>query len=284
WGPKFDGQEYFQWDPNLLTVGAERTPWIPYKNNRKDFFEVAQTYTNSISVSGGNAKTTARVNYTNLKNTWIVPNTGYDRNTIGLNVSQKVSDKLNISTKERYNNKYSDNLPSTGYNNQTVMYNIIAMVPNADLNCYKQWWVPGSEGITQIRPFSNGLDNMYMISQEMLNKSNRNQLVGTVSANYDFTKDLSLMLRGSTDWSAESRSQQKPKTTARFPEGMFRTQDIDQRETNFDFLLRYKKNLTKDIETNYSLGGAIMRNSYKIISMRADRLRYPGIYTFANRM
>ncbi|ADY50659.1 TonB-dependent receptor plug [Pseudopedobacter saltans DSM 12145] len=283
WGPKFDGQEYFQWDPNLLGAGLERTPWVPYKNNRKDFFEVSQTYTNSLSVSGGNAKTTARLNFTNLKNEWIVPNTGYNRNTIALNVTQKVNDKLDISTKISYNNKYSDNLPSTGYNNQTVMYNIIALVPNADINWYKRWWIPGQEGLKQIRMFSNGLDNIYLSVNEMLNGSNRDQLIGTISANYEFTKNLNLMVRASMDWSGESRSQKKPKDSARFPEGMFRTQDINMKETNADFLLRYKHKISEDFEANYSFGGSSMLNSYKMISLSADRLRYPGIYTFANR-
>lgn len=283
WGPKFDGQEYYQWDPNLLGRGLERTPWVPYKNNRKDFFDVAQTYTNSLSISGGNAKTTSRLSYTNLTNKWIVPNTGYDRNTLALNVTQKVNDKLDISTKISYINKSSDNLPSTGYNNQTVMYSILTMVPNANLDWYKTWWKPGQEGLEQIRPFSNGLDNIYLSVYEMLNASSRNQLIGTISANYEFAKDFNLMVRTSLDWSSESRSQKKPKNTARFPDGMFRTQDIDMMETNTDFLLSYKNNITKDIEANYSVGGSYMLNKYKMISLAADRLRYPGIYTFANR-
>lgn len=282
WGPKFDGQEYYQWDPNLLTRGKERTPWVPYKNNRKDYFDVSQTYTNSLSVSGGNAKTTARISFTNLTNTWIVPNTGYDRNTIALNVSQKVNDKLSVSTKLSYNNKYSDNLPSTGYNNQTVMYSMIGLVPNADINWYKQYWIPGSEGLKQVRPFANGLDNVYLAVTEMLNKSNRNQLIGTVSVNYEFSKSLNLMVRSSIDWAAEARSQQKPKDAARFPEGMFRTQDIDQKETNSDFLLNYKPKLAGDFEVGFSVGASTMFNDYKILSLSANRLRYPGIYTFAN--
>ncbi len=282
WGPKFDGQEYYQWDPNLLTRGNERTPWVPYKNNRKDFFDVSQTYTNSLSISGGNAKTTARLSFTNLQNKWIVPNTGYDRNTIALNVAQKVNDKLSITTKLSYNNKSSDNLPSTGYNNQTVMYNIIALVPNANLDWYKTYWIPGSEGLKQLRMFSNGLDNIYLSVYEMLNKMNRNQLIGTISANYEFSKNLNLMVRSSIDWAAEGRSQQKPKDAARFPEGMFRTQDLDQKETNSDFLLNYKQKIGKDIEASYSVGGSAMINKYKIISISADRLRYPGIYSFSN--
>lgn len=284
WGPKFAGQEYYQFDPNVLGRGAERTPWVPYKNNRKDFFDIAQTFTNSISISGGNARTTSRLSYTNLQNKWIVPNTGYSRNTLALNVSQKVNDKLEISTKMSYINKSSDNLPSTGYNNQTVMYNILVLVPNADLNWYKKWWKPGREGLEQIRPFSNGLDNIFLIVNEMLNASNRNQLIGAINATYQFNNNLNLMVRTSTDWASESRSQKRPKDTARFPDGMYRTQDIDMMEVNADFLLNYKRKLSSAFESNFSFGGSYMINRYKMIGLSADRLRYPGVYTFANRL
>lgn len=282
WGVKFDGQEYYQYDPATNTRGTERTPWIPYKNNRKDFFETAATFTNSLSISGGNAKTNARLNFTNLKNTWIVPNTGYDRNTIALSVSQKVSDKLTISSKLNFNNKYSKNLPSTGYNNQTIMYSMISLVPNADINWYRNYWVPGSEGITQISPFSSNVDNPYLQAYEMLNGSRRNQLVGNVTATYDFTKKLSLMVRSSMDWSGEARSQQRPKDTERFKDGMYRTQDIFQQEVNSDFLLTYKPEIHKSFDANFSFGGSAMKNNYKMVEMRADRLRYPQIFTFAN--
>ena len=282
WGVKFDGQEYYQYDPATNTKGTERTPWVPYKNNRKDFFETAATFTNSVSISGGNARTNARLNFTNLKNTWIVPNTGYDRNSIALSVSQKVSDKLTIASKMSFNNKYSENLPSTGYNNQTIMYTMIGLVPNADLNWYKNYWVPGSEGITQVSPFSSPIDNPYLQAYEMLNGSKRNQLVGNVTATYDFNKELSLMVRSSMDWSGEARSQQRPKDTERFKDGMFRTQDIFFQELNSDFLLSYKHQVKADFDMNFSFGGSTMKNNYKMVELRADRLRYPQIFTLAN--
>jgi TonB-linked SusC/RagA family outer membrane protein len=282
WGAKFNGQEFYQYDPNTNTKGTERTPWVPYKNNRKDFFETAQTFTNSISVSGGTGKTTARLNYTNLKNTWIVPNTGFNRNTIALSVSQKVNDKLSVSTKINFNNKSSDNLPSTGYNNQTIMYTMIALVPNADINWYRRYWVPGFEGLEQVTPMSSPVDNPFLQAYEMLNKSGRDQLVGTVNATYEFNKNLSLMIRSSIDWSSESRSQRRPKDTYKFVDGMFRTQDIAAKESNHDFLLTYKTKFNEDFDAVFTAGGSSMLNNYKLVSLSADKLRYPGIYTFAN--
>ncbi|TZF82518.1 hypothetical protein FW774_13485 [Pedobacter sp. BS3] len=121
WGPEFAGQMYYQYDPVTHTGGAERTPWIAYPGNVRDFFDAGKTFTNTVSLDGGTKNTIFRFSYTNADNTWIVPNTGYKRNTIALSASHKMADKFQISTKINYTNKWSDNLPSTGYSTSTQL-------------------------------------------------------------------------------------------------------------------------------------------------------------------
>lgn len=282
WGPKFDGQSYFQYDPLTRTTSATRLPWVAYPDNKKDFFETAQTFINSISLDGGNEKTSARLSVTNLQNKWIIPNTGYTRNTIALSLNNKITDKLQIASKINYTNKYADNLPSTGYNNQSIMYFIRGMTPNMNLDWFKEYWIPGQEGFGQTRPFSSLLDNPYLIANEMLNKSNRNQVTGNVSATYNFLKNLSLMVRTAVDLSYETRSQQRPFNTNKFATGMFRTQNIYNQEVNSDFLLRFNDKFLSKFDYSLTLGGNHMMNRYQRDELRADQLLYPNIYTFAN--
>ena len=116
----------------------------------------------------------------------------------------------------------------------------------------------------------------------MLNKSDRNQLVGNINLDYKFTKDLSLMVRGTIDWANEARSQQRPKDTEKFKEGMFRTQDLVSKEVSTDFLLRYNRKLSSAIGSTFTFGGSSLINNYKIVSLKADRLKYPQLFTFAN--
>jgi TonB-linked SusC/RagA family outer membrane protein len=281
WGPKFNGQSYFQYDPNTGTTSATRLPWVAYPKNHEQFFQTGKTFTNSVSFDGGNATTSARLSVTNLKNTWIIPNTGYNRNTIALSVNSKLNDKLQISAKGNYTNKYSDNLPSTGYNNQTIMYFIRGLTPNMDINWFKNYYLAGQEDVAQNRPFSSLLDNPYLIANEMLNKSNRNQFTGTVSATYNFMKNLSLMVRTATDLSYEERSQQRPKSTNKFPDGSFRTQNLYSQEITSDFLARYNSKFGK-FDYNVTLGGSHLTNHYNKNEQQADKLLYPGVYTLAN--
>jgi len=282
-GPKFDGQEYFQFDPNTLTTGTSRTPWVAYPDNKKDFFEVGRTLTNSLSLEGGTKSTSARLGYTNVNNSWIIPNTGYERNTVSLSVTQKVTPKLQITAKATYTNKFSDNLPAMGYNNQTIMYWMVRQVPNADLSWFQPYWLPGQEGLVQNRPFVSVVDNPYLITNEMLNKDNRNTVTGNVQATYSFTENLSLLVRTSLDLGYDARSQQRPKDTQNYNEGMYRTQNIFNQEINSDFLLNYKKNFSK-FSTSFSFGGSALKNTYNKDEIRAETLFAPGIYNFANSM
>jgi TonB-linked SusC/RagA family outer membrane protein len=281
WGPKFNGQSFYQYDPATNTTGTERTEWKPYKNNRKDFFQTGKTFTNTISLDGGTDRTAVRLSLTNLQNTWIIPNTGYDRNTVALSASQKITDRLTVSTKVNYTNRNSDNLPSTGYNNQTIMYWTMFQLPNADLNWIKNYWAPGATGITQRYPFSSLVDNPFLITQEMLNKSNRNSLTGNVQVNYKFGKDWNLMLRSALDFSYEARSQQRPYDTEKYKEGMFRTQNIFSQEVNHDFLLQYAHKFGK-FETSLSGGGSTLNNRYNRDELRAERLLFPGVFATSN--
>lgn len=283
-GPRFDGQEFYQYDPNTMGTGASRTPWQAYPDNKKDFFEVGTTFTNSLSLEGGTKATSARLGYTNVQNSWIIPNTGYERNTVSLSITQKVTPKLQISSKVTYTNKFSDNLPAMGYNNQTIMYWMVRQVPNSDLSWFNPYWVPGQEGLRQNRPFVSVVDNPYLITNEMLNKGNRNTVTGNVQATYNFTDNLSLMVRTSLDMGYDARSQQRPKDTQNFKDGMYRTQNIFTQEINADFLLNYKKNLSNKFKTNFSLGGSTLKNSYNKDEIRADALFAPGIFNFANSM
>lgn len=282
WGPKFDGQMYYQYDPITHTKATERTPWVPYKNDSRRFFKTGNTFTNSLTIDGGSDKTTARFSFTNVDNSWIIPNTGYKRNSVALSVSQKVTDKLQIAAKVNYNNKWSDNLPSTGYNNQSIMYWYLFWEPNANIDWLKDYWMPGKENITQSYPFSSFPDNPYLIANEMLNKSNRHGITGNVQATYNFNKDLSLMVRTSLDLANEQRSQQRPYDTEKFKKGMYRTQSILSQEVNSDFLLRYNKKINSDITISASAGGSMLKNNYNKDENRADSLSYPGKFTLAN--
>lgn len=170
-------------------------------------------------MEGGNERGSARLSFTHLKNKWILPNTGFERINAALSINQNISDRLKLTGKVNYTNKKSDNLPAAGYNNQTIMYFlIIGTAPNIKPEWFKPYWQPALEGVQQKNPFNTGPDNPYLDLYEMLNKMNKHGVVGNLSATYQVSDKLDVMLRTGMDMSFEFRSQQRPFSMTKFPE------------------------------------------------------------------
>ncbi|PMD90759.1 SusC/RagA family protein [Siphonobacter sp. BAB-5405] len=286
WGPRFNGQSYYQYNPSAPNgKPTERTPWVPYKDYISGFFQTGLTYSNSLSLEGGTDKGSARFSLTHLKNKWIIPNTGFERINAALSVNQKVSDRLKINGRVNYSNKKSDNLPAAGYNNQTLMYFLIlGTTPNIRPEWFKPYWATGLEQVQQRNPFNPTPDNPYLIMYEMLNKMNKHGVIGTLSATYQLSDHIDLLVRSGLDMSYEFRSQQRPFSMTRYPRGMYREQNVFSYESNTDFLLSYKNQLSSRVHLNASAGGNAMRQLYDFAGLYADQLAQPGIYQISNSL
>lgn len=281
-GPRFNGQSYFQYDPAVEGPSATRLPWRPYKDNIKGFWKTGSTITNNIALEGGGENGSVRASLTHSKNDWIMPNTGYQRITAALSVNQKISEKLRITSKLNYTNKQSDNLPATGYNNQSISYFMIFQNPNVDLAWYRPIWKKGQTQIDQVHPFSSFIDNPYLIAYEMTNAVKSNMMVGNIAANYEISKKLDFMVRSGVTMTNEERDQKRPYSTANFQRGYFKQQTILDYEINSDVLLSYKNKIGNNINVTASAGANAMSRSYKRVDGTVDGLVTPGVYKLSN--
>jgi TonB-linked SusC/RagA family outer membrane protein len=286
WGPRFNGQQYYQYNPGAVDgKPTTRTPWVPHKDYISGFFRTGLTISNSVSIEGGNDKGSARLSFTHLKNQWILPNTGFERINAALSINQKISDRLRISGRVNYTNKKSDNLPAAGYNNQSIMYFlIIGTAPNIRPEWFKPYWEPGLVNVKQRNPFNPGPDNPYLDLYEMLNKMNKHGVIGTVSANYNINDKLEVMVRSGVDMSFEDRSQQRPFSMTKYPRGMYREQTVFNYEINTDALITYTDKLNDRFKYTFTAGANAMRQVYNFSGMYADQLAQPGIYQISNSL
>jgi len=286
WGPRFMGQQYFQYNPAAPDgKPVARTPWIAHDDYISGFFKTGLTYSNSVSLEGGTDKGSARLSLTHLKNEWILPNTGFERINAALSVNQKISDRLKINARVNYTNKKSDNLPAAGYNNQSIMYFlIIGTAPNIRPEWFKPYWQPGLEDVQQKNPFNPGPDNPYLGFHEMLNTMNKHGVIGNISANYTFTDHLELQVRTGVDMSFEYRSQQRPFSMTKYPRGMFREQNVFSYEINSDILLSYHNKINQHFKYSLTAGGNAMHQTYDFAGLYADQLAQPGIYQVSNSL
>ncbi len=256
WGPEFAGQNFYQYDPKTRNTSASRLPWLPYKDNLRDFFKTGTLFTNHLAVETGGQKIKGRFAYTNSTNNWIVQGAGYSRNNIHGSFAADLLRNLSLSTNVNYSANRSEGMVE--YNgNQTLMQSLHALTPNMNLNWFKDYWVSGKEGIEQFYPFSISKSSPYFINDETKGTLGRNALIGNVAAQYKVGDNFSLMLRTSLDHSKENRGLNS-KQGFYIIETDF-SSDAKYSEYTSDFLTTYKNNFRKFIYT-VSLGGATLQH------------------------
>lgn len=282
WGPKFAGQSYFQYDPTVQGQSTERQLWRPYRDNRKAFWRTGTTYDNNLSMQGGNDKGSMRLSVGHSKNEWIMPNTGYERITASVNSNYQISDHIKIGSVINYNNRNSDNLPSTGYNNGSIAYFMIFQNPNVDLDWYRPIWQEGQDQIQQVQPFSSYVDNPFLIAYEATNSLASNQIVGNIFTNIELAPKLELLLRTSLSTYHQDREQKRPYSINRYAKGFYEKQNVFKQEVNADFLLSYDDKFNDDFSYSFSLGGNARDYRYRRTDAYVDALVVPGVYKLAN--
>lgn len=282
WGPKFDGQYYYQYDPTTQIQGAERTLWQPYKNNRKDFFDTGITFNHSVALEGGDKNGSMRASLSTSDNQWIVPNTGFKKYSASFNGNYQISDRIKISAVMNYNNRKSDNLPVLGYNNGTLAYFMMFLLPNVDMNWYKPIWQLGQENLQQLNPFSPWSTNPYFIAYADSNSLNSNQFVGNAKADIKITENLDFMGRVSINNMTQFRETKRGFSSRRHAQGFYARQDISSREVNADFLFTYKNKFSDDFNYELIAGGNHMSYEHRNLRSSVDALVVPGVYKLAN--
>ncbi len=277
-GPTLDaGNVHEQWGYDSPTELKS------YPNNMKDFMQTGITSTNNIAITGGGDKGDFRISYANMSMRGMIPNSDRFNNSLKTSINYKLLDKLTFNSNITLSRSKSNDIPSTGDRRNNPLEAVYTS-SYIDVNLMKDYWEEGLEGIQQNKPPRG--DNPYFIAYAMSNSFNRDRAYGNLSLTYDFTDNLSLMVRSAMDSYNENRETIVPFSNDRMPNGNYTVQDIFYQEANTDFLASYKKaNANWDI--NLSVGGNIMnrKSSSSLTGSGNDRrngLVIPGLYSIEN--
>lgn len=252
-----------------------------------------------MTIDGSTGKgTSTRFSFTDLRNDWITPNSGYEQQTFALALNQKISKAIKLAAKVNYIRKNSDNMPMSGYSQGSPMYGLIWGYNTNPISAYRDEYMQGrytyanylaGSGEDKYNTTSgliyNSLEghNPYRTLYEELNKLDRDRFFGNVSIDFTILPELTFTLRGGFDANIEWRSQQKPFMSLDNRYGMYREKTIRRYDYNSDFLLKYNK-LWDRFGVTAAFGGSVLRNKYYSTTITASQLSSegPGMYSFAN--
>ena len=286
WGPRYEGQKLYQWASYDPQTGMYTPLDFKPRDWYKGFFETGATYKNSVSISGNNGRGgSIRVSFTDVRNTWIVPNTGYKTQSFSVSFAQKLR-FVELAGKVNYYRKDSDNLPMIGYSTSSPTYTLLWSRNNLDIRWYEQEYrqtFTGDPATRIVYPYAlnNLSDNPYSQAYEQLNTMDRDRVYGNVSATFDIYKGLKLMLRTGLDMNREFRTRRKPFGTLSNLNGYYRQQNVENTEMNNDFLLTYERPLGK-FHVNASFGGNSMYQQARVVTSTAEDLLTEGVYNLSN--
>lgn len=290
-GEKYDASKmrYLYASRNWETDEYKRLPWVA-QDWYKGFFQTGVTYTNSISLSGSTGDgNSIRFSVKDMRNEWIVPNTGYNSQNFNLSVSQKINRIMRLNGKVTYYRKNSDNLPSAGYSTSSPLYALIWNPSSSSVDDLYTEWKTGriremnAAGTTGSGYLINpGSDNPYLMVNEQLNTQSRNRVYGSMSLDIDLYKEkLKLTLRSGMDFNNDFRTQRKPQYSLGHTNGWYREQTVHNFEMNNDFLLSYKDKFG-DFDISASFGGNNMYREARNVTQTAENLAEPNVFRLVN--
>ncbi|MRS61983.1 SusC/RagA family TonB-linked outer membrane protein [Larkinella terrae] len=278
------GYEEVQWNSPLDANGKPvPMPLVSHKNNVRNFVQTGITTTNGISIANSNDQITYRISYSNMRNRGIIPNSDLFKNTLNLSTSVKLSNQLHLSTNLDISRNNSNNRPAgnRGANPLQAAYNIS---PHIDIRDLRDYWMPGQVGFQQRTPYNGLYNNPYFLANEINNGFTRDRLFGNIKADWQITKDLSLMGRYSLDTYSEERETRISNSYVNDPRGAYGLINIKPFESNIDFLGTYKKEFS-NFGATFSLGGNYRYqkgSNVTTASRPGTGLIVPGVFTIQN--
>lgn len=281
WGPPMDGKLFV--NPFVLDPDAPPTTFalLPQpEDNVRDFWETGVVTNNTIALSGGTEKSSARLSFNNTTIKGITPMHNADQQSVNLRVATKVTDKLSFDAKINYVRKNQDNAPELGSSSGNYVYTLAILGRYVPLPFLKEYYEKtGKRG-----SWPGVYQNPYYVMNELKNNSLKERIISFASVKYQFNSWLSIAGRSGIDLSTERRN-------FRWPVGARGTDNADGRivqqtyttkESNSDIVLTASKQNADNFSLSVSLGGYLLKRERSLQAWDARNFKVEGIYDVSN--
>ena len=292
---------YYNWDKNGIIVMKNNPDYAaggkyaniahggavtPY-DNVKNFFQTGTTYNNALSIMGGNSDAVYYFSLSNEKNNSIIPNNEFHKTTFKVSGESKFSSKFSTSGSINYINSGGTRLQQ-GSNLSGIMLGLLRTPPSFDnaggysdpVNSPGAYSFPdGSQ-----RSFRGyGIyDNPFWSVNKNLFKDDVNRLIGSASFNYLPFDWLTVIYRIGNDFYQDKRNGHIAIGSGVATNGQIQLDNYFNMDINSDLIVNIRKEITKDIKTDITLGNNIYQHKNDRTFVQGDNLTLPDFYNITN--
>ena len=280
WGPKMDDRMVQWWDGKMR-------PYSSQPDNYKTSFQNGSTQTHNVSAAGGGDHGTMRMSITRQDHKAIVENSDYDRTTINIGSSLKISKKLMADFSFSYINFNRLNSPVLGESANSFGKGFLYSWPRSYKGIDKDNYAnaDGSQNLQEGYPFYYIDPNLWWKYYNNNTTLERDKYMGAVTLSYDVTSWLNLMGRIGRDFTMEQyESRHKPTDVIGLLNGYY-GKSISR--TNSDiyeaFLTADKENIfNSKLNVKFMLGTSRWDYDRYYMNGHSGTWYYPNMYTFFN--
>lgn len=256
----------------------------------KKFFETGISSNQNISFEGATDKSTFRLSYTRFDQKGIYPNSKLERNTVALNGSYKLSEKLHLSSGINYINSNNKGRSSVTYDFRGGF--------NPGQN-FSQWWHtqlrfddlkqyenPDGSMRTWNRqsadnPRPQYWDNPYWSRYKNFETDGRDRIFGNVNLNYKFNKWFHISGRVVRDFYYEKREERI--AFGSLLDAQYTLDQYHVAETNADIQLQFESILNERIQIQAVAGtNKLWRDFERNFGATIGGMNIPDIYRLQN--
>jgi TonB-linked SusC/RagA family outer membrane protein len=286
WGPAFRNVDSIPAWPTLKAAYPDLFPsanvaYRPYPNNVKDLFRTGMVYENSISVNGGNEKSSVGLTASRLDHTGYVSNSSYNRTNLGLGASTKLDIGLNISG----NFSYTRSTQKGGFfgENQvggvaSIFARSLFIARNWDLNLPFE----DQNGIP-LQPNVTGYDNPRWSAKYNRIRTDEERIVSGVHADFNIRKWIRVDYNIGSNVSLLNR-REITEIGSRAASGLGRLvlDNYRKQEIESNLLVTFTPKIAKDFTLKTLLGNNVNQRTITENTETGNQFITKGVYTLAN--
>jgi len=246
------------------------------------FFKQGKIFENAIQISSGSDKANINAGASRMTQEGIVPNTEATRTTLSFGGNGQLDNGLFLSGTVNYANTTQQSPQSGGSaftdyasgDGGASMYARLFYLPrNFDLN-----GLPFENPVDGSNVFYRALDNPLWVAKYNLYTSDVNRVYGNLTASYDVTSWLNVLLKGGVNTYSEARRNIIRKGGIAVPNGSVWTEDLTNTEQDYNLIVTFDKDLSEDINLRALVGYNANQREYSSRKVTGNNIISNGLY------
>lgn len=287
WGPAFDGKMR-PWGRVVEIDGVPQQrvkPFVALPNNLRDFFNTGTTFSNNLSLGGGNELSNYYLSVGDVTQKGIVPTSEFKRTSFMINGSTKLTNKVYSSSSINYV-RTTNNALLSGQSDESS-FNALIQTPR-DIS------------LLELKDLSNPFNtidnfyNEYAINPWEALQNNRyntkvDRIIGNIQLGYKPMEWLDVSYRLGTDFYTDGRRQYRAIRRPVGPNSTFNTQPGFYEESKYivselvgDLMVTAKKDFSDNFGVSVLLGHNFRKRNASNQISTASELVIPGLYNLDN--